>query len=86
MPVLRGVQGRCGDGYCGGGVVGAVVGLRLPAVIQPTMLLSCVASAATQGTVEVPTAEVTLRPAVGCWQGRVLLVFLGGIAACVFWT
>ena len=30
MPVLRGVQGRCG----GGAAAGVVVGLRLPAVIQ----------------------------------------------------
>lgn len=46
-------------------MVGAVVGLRLPAVIQPTMLFSCVASAAMQDAVEVPTAEVMLRLAIG---------------------
>ena len=66
MPILRGVQGRCCGGYCGG-----VVGLRQLAVIQLAMLLSCAAGSATQGAVAAPTAEVMLR---SCASGGVSVV------------
>ena len=50
------------------------------------MLPCLTVGSARQDTVEVPTAKVTLRPAVGCWQGRALLVSFCGllIYVCLF--
>ena len=57
MPVLRGIQGRCGDGYCGGAAAASGE--------DSTVMLPCLTvGSAKQGTVEVPTAEVMLRPRV----------------------
>ena len=61
MPVLRGVQGRCG----GGGVAGVVVGLRLPAVIQPVML---------------PYSAADGSRAAGCEAAALLSAYSGGDA------
>lgn len=59
MPVLRGVQGRCG----GGGVAGVVVGLLLPAVIQPAMLPSSAADGSRAAGCE---AAALLSACSGC--------------------
>ena len=61
MPVLRGVQGRCG----GGGVAGVVVGLLLPAVIQPAML---------------PSSAANGSRAAGCEAVALLSAYSGGDA------
>ena len=61
MPVLRGVQGRCG----GGAAAGVVVGLRLPAVIQPAML---------------PYSAADGSRAAGCEAAALLSAYSGGDA------